>query len=150
MPGIVTAIHLCVGSRQPMKRVESAEARGDFGLWGDRHARAGHARQVLLMEQEVLDLLGLEPGIVRENVTTRGIALTGLPAGTRLRAGGALLEITGPCQPCARMDEIRPGLKDHLEGRRGMLCRVLEGGPVKSGDAVQVDHLAGSPPAARG
>jgi MOSC domain-containing protein YiiM len=42
------------------------------------------------------------------------------------------------CDPCSRMDEIRPGLQAELEGRRGMLARVLETGEVAAGDEVEL------------
>jgi MOSC domain-containing protein YiiM len=122
-----------------MKRVAEAEARANWGLWGDRHGRPDYKRQVLLIEKETLDQLDLEPSAVRENVTTEGIRLMGLPAGTRLRLGKALLEITMPCEPCQVMDEVRAGLRAQLEGRRGMLCRVLEGGSISVGDVARVE-----------
>lgn len=144
MPGNVVAVHLCVEKRAPLRRVERAEARPDFGLAGDRHALAGSARQVLLIEEEILLDLGLEPGVVRENVTLRGVVVNGLLAGARVRLGRVVLEVTGACRPCSRMDEIRPGLQAQLEGRRGTLCRVLEGGVLRRGDPVAVE---GAPPA---
>jgi MOSC domain-containing protein YiiM len=36
------------------------------------------------------------------------------------------------------MDELRPGLRQQLEGRRGRFVRVVEGGSVAVGDAVQL------------
>jgi hypothetical protein len=58
------------------------------------------------------------------------------PIGQRLRAGGALFEITMVCDPCERMEAIRPGLRAELDGRRGMLARVVESGDVTPGDAI--------------
>jgi MOSC domain-containing protein YiiM len=34
------------------------------------------------------------------------------------------------------MDDIRPGLKLKLRGRRGLLCRVVEGGTIRRGDRI--------------
>ena len=46
-----------------------------------------------------------------ENVTTRGIDLLGLPAGTRLHLGeAAVVEVTGLRNPCTQLDGIQPGL----------------------------------------
>ena len=42
------------------------------------------------------------------------------------------------CDPCRRMDELRQGLRAELDDKRGMLARVLEGGEVAVGDAVQL------------
>lgn len=145
--GQIVSLHLCVGPREPMKAVDSARLIGGFGIEGDRHATSEGvrtARQVLLMDEETLSALGLAHGQVRENVTTSGLDLISLEKGQRVALGDlAVLEITGPCAPCARMDEIRPGLKDELEGRRGKVAFVVRGGHIKVGDAVRV--LAGAP-----
>ena len=71
-----------------MKPVAVAQAVADFGLEGDRHAKAGSRRQVLLVEKETLDALDLPPGIVRENITTQGANLMSLVPGRRLRCAG--------------------------------------------------------------
>lgn len=134
--GEVVAIHVGKGSRIPMQPLEQAEIVLDFGVEGDRKAKAGSLRQVLVMPAEVLDSLELTPGTVRENITTRGFDVMGLPRGARVRVGAALLEATVACSPCGLMDDIRPGLREALRGQRGMLFRVVEGGPVRVGDAV--------------
>ncbi|MEW5975766.1 MAG: MOSC domain-containing protein [Acidobacteriota bacterium] len=135
----VVALQLCVGHRQPMKRVATVTALQDFGLEGDRHACAGSRRQVLLIEEETLHELALSYGEVKENITTRGIALMNLTPGQRLRLGDSVeIEITQVCDPCARMEEIRSGLQSRLQGRRGMLGRVIVGGTLQVGDRVEV------------
>ena len=75
---------------------------------------------------------------VKENVTTEGLGIGTLNPGEQLRIGEALLEVTGSCEPCHRMDEIRMGLQRELEGRRGILCRVIKGGTVCRGDAIEL------------
>ena len=141
----VVALHLSPGKRAPQQAVERVLALANTGVEGDRHARAGgrRQRQVLLMEQEVLDALGLRPGDVREQVTVRGMSLDTLPAGTRLRVGEALLEVGQPCDPCERMDEIRPGLRTELEGRRGRFVLVVQGGSFAVGDTFVVEPPTG-------
>jgi len=121
-----------------MQRQTSARAITDLGLEGDAHAKKGSARQVLLIDEETLEGFGLSAGHVRENITTRGVALHSLAAGTRLRVGGAVLEITKDCAPCEFIEDIRPGLREKMEGHRGMLARVIEGGELREGDAVEV------------
>ena len=135
--GTIVSIQICTGHRQPMWWVERSEVIADFGLQGDRHARSGSKRQVLLIERETLDALGLPAGEVKENITTEGIDLRRLDAGQKLLLGDSVrIEITQPCEPCARMDEIRGGLRRELEGRRGMLARVLNGGWLCLGDSI--------------
>jgi MOSC domain-containing protein YiiM len=90
------------------------------------------------MDIETLEKLGVLPGVIKENITTRGIDFQALEPGQQLRIGGALLEISEPCKPCSRMDEIRQGLQEELRGQRGWLCRVLEGGKISRGDEIVV------------
>ncbi len=49
-----------------------------------------------------------------------------------------ILETTKPCTPCERMDEIRMGLQEQLQGKRGMLARVIRGGEIRAGDEIKV------------
>ena len=142
----IVSLQLCVGHREPMSTVESARAIDGFGIEGDSHAISQGlrtARQVLLMDGETLEGLGLAHGEVRENITTVGVELASLSEGRRLALGEkVVLRITGPCDPCSRMDEIRQGLQRELEGRRGMLATVAQGGTIKVGDAIRL--LAGA------
>ena len=142
MPATVIALHVCKSSRAPLVSVPSVKAVLETGLDGDRHARLQSRRQVLLVEQEVLDEFGLTPGAIREQVTVRGLGLDKLVFGARLRVGGALLEVAGPCAPCARMDEVQPGLQQALTGRRGRFVRVIETGLFAVGDAIHVEPPA--------
>ena len=140
---VVAAIHVSPKHFEGMKSLKTAEVITDLGIEGDRYAaKRGinrNKRQVLLMDQETLDGLGLTPGTVRENITTRGLALYSLQAGQRLAIGSqVVLEVTEPCEPCERMDAIRQGLREQLQGRRGMLTRVVQGGTVSVGDELSV------------
>ena len=54
------------------------------------------------------------------------------------RAGEAVFEITMVCDPCQRMDDLRPGLRAELDGKRGMLARVVESGDVAIGDELEL------------
>jgi MOSC domain-containing protein YiiM len=142
MPATVIAIHLSKSSRAPLVAVPRVNAVLETGLEGDRHARSRSRRQVLLVEQEVLDEFGLEPGAIREQVTVRGLDLGQLVFGARLRVGDALLEVAGPCDPCARMDEVKSGLRKALVGRRGRFVRVAEAGSFAVGDTLHLEPPA--------
>jgi MOSC domain-containing protein YiiM len=123
-----------------MQPVERATLITGVGLEGDKHASAASRRQVLLADQEALDAVGVAPGTIKENVTVEGLNVMELPVGSRVRLGtAAVLEITKVCEPCFRMDEIRMGLKDELVGRRGMVSRVIQGGPIQVGDSISVE-----------
>jgi len=119
-----------------MEELHRAELVRGLGLAGCTHARSGGKRQLLLVDKETLDAMELKPGIIRENITTSGLNVNGLALGERLRIGEALLEVRAVCTPCNQLEKVRPGLRRELYGRRGMLCRVLEGGMVRAGDAI--------------
>ena len=140
-------VHLfeCLRHRLPMREVAESEAVAGKGLKACAHGRPGSKRQVLLMDVETLEAMDLRPGLIKENVTTRGLDLKGLRRGQRLRVGEALLEVTLPCEPCGRMDDIRRGLQEELRGRRGMLCRVVEGGMIRRGDRIEICEFAAPP-----
>ena len=125
-----------------MRQVEPMVFVAGSGIEGDTHfSDKPHQQgyQVLLMQEENLDALGLEHGVVRENVTTNGIDLQSLAPETRLGLGDdVVLRISKECVPCGLMDDIRSGLQRELIGRRGMLAAVEEGGTVSVGDAVRV------------
>ena len=144
--GTVVSIQLCVGHRDPMKTVESATMRTGFGIEGDRHAVVEGirtARQVLLMDEETLDKFGLTRGQVRENITTAGIDLHSLEEGQQVALGDeAIVEITGYCTPCSRMDEIRDGLQSALHEQRGMLATVIRSGQIGVGSSVSATEGA--------
>src|SRR5262249_6904200 len=101
------------------------------------HSRLGSKRQVLLVDRETLDAMQLAPGIIRENITTEGLAVNALPIGQQLRIGDSLLEVTGVCTPCDQMEKVRPGIGREIRGRRGMLTRVLEGGMSRPGARIE-------------
>jgi len=120
-----------------MEALASATAVADRGFSGCAHARAASKRQILLVDRETLDAMDLHPGIIRENITTDGLNVNGLPLGQRLRVGAALLEVASACTPCDQLEKVRPGLRREIYGRRGMLCRVVEGGEIRVGDAIE-------------
>ncbi len=138
-----------------MEELAEIHAVEDFGFEGCAHARPGGKRQVLLVDNETLELMELRPGIIRENITTSGLNVNGRPGiirenittsglnvnglalGQQLRVGGSRLDVTAVCTPCDLMEKIRPGLRRELRGRRGMLCRVIAGGTIRQGDAIE-------------
>ncbi|GKQ41624.1 MOSC domain-containing protein [Streptomyces sp. A012304] len=111
-------------------------------------------RQVHLIHEELFAEVreaGFEvaAGQLGENVTTRGVDLLGLPAGTRLLLGDeAVVEVTGLRNPCAQIDGFRKGLLKEVVGRdangspvfrAGIMGVVVQGGVVRPGDPVEVE-----------
>jgi MOSC domain-containing protein YiiM len=119
-----------------MEELAEVSAIQEMGFEGCAHAHPGR-RQVLLVDRETLDALELSPGMIRENITTEGLNVNGLKEGESLRIGDVLLEVTMPCTPCGQMDDLRPGLRREIRGRRGMLCRVVKGGVIRRGDGIE-------------
>ncbi len=124
-----------------MTLVRSANVIEGLGIEGDKHASAASKRQVLLADKEALDAVGVLPGTIKENITVEGVDVMQLPSGSLVRLGrSVVLEITAVCEPCFRMDEIRDGLKQELEGKRGMVSRVVRGGIINVGDPITVER----------
>jgi MOSC domain-containing protein YiiM len=168
MAGVVTAV-----SRSPAHTLSKPNQDGirllaGLGVEGDAHlgetvkhrSRVArdpsqpNLRQVHLLHAELHDELraagfAVSAGQMGENVTTRGVDLLGLPAGTRLHLGEqAVVEVTGLRNPCVQLDRIQPGLMAATLGRdgRGRLVRkagvmaiVLAGGEVRPGDPARVE-----------
>jgi MOSC domain-containing protein YiiM len=117
--------------------LERASAIAGHGFDGCAHANPP-GREVLFASKEHLDALAVEAGAIRENITVEGADVQTWPVGARVRAGEAVFEITMVCDPCERMDQLRDGLRAQLDGKRGMLARVIEGGEVALGDTVEL------------
>lgn len=147
---------------------ESVTLLAGLGVEGDVHAGTTvkhrsrmrrdpsqpNLRQVHLIHEELFDEVraaGFEvaAGQLGENVTTRGIDLLGLPAGTLLRLGEqAVVEVTGLRNPCPQIDGFRDGLLKRVVGRdadgtvrrrAGIMSVVVTGGVVRPGDPVEVE-----------
>ena len=166
--GIVTAV-----SRSPRHTLVKPNAAGirllaGLGVDGDAHqgvtvkhrSRVArdptqpNLRQVHLIHAELHDELRLagfdvRPGQMGENVTTSGVDLLGLAAGTRLYLGGeAVVEVTGLRNPCAQLDKIQKGLmaatldrdeRGNLVRKAGIMGVVLTSGEVHPGDPIRVE-----------
>lgn len=141
MPGSVLHLFIKPAHGQPMREVERVLAITGQGLEGDA-ALGRSRRQVLLVDQATLEEFGLHPGQTRENIVLAGMILTDLPVGTRLHVGEAVLEVTGDCAPCGFMDAVRPGLRDDIRGRRGLLARVHAGGLIRVADPAGCEPIA--------
>lgn len=143
-PGRLTWIGLRPERRAPVLAVKEAMLEPGRGLVGDRwRGAATGARQVTLIAEEHLaaiasflgrDAVPLEA--LRRNLVIRGVNLLALK-GRRFRLGGALLEHSGECHPCSRMEEVLgPGGYNAVRGHGGITARVIEGGMIRLGDVL--------------
>jgi MOSC domain-containing protein YiiM len=111
-------------------------------------------RQVHLIHAELHDELrergfDVSAGQMGENITTRGINLLGLPAGTRLHIGKtAIVEVTGLRNPCYQLDDFQAGLmkavldrdeQGNLIRKAGVMGIVLTDGEVYVNDDIRVE-----------
>ena len=77
---------------------------------------------------------------MKENITVTGLNVAEIKPGQVFTIGaGVTLEAVGDCEACGKMDAIRMGLKDELDGKRGMLAKVINGGSIKIGDSITVE-----------
>ncbi len=137
--GTITNLHIARVKGTPSDPVQEATAISGLGLEGDRSAYEGNLRQVLFVDKEILDGAGLAPGQVKENITVTGLNVAETKPGQIFTIGDSItLEAVGDCEACSKMDAIRLGLKDQLQGKRGMLAKVINGGSIKIGDSITV------------
>ena len=170
--GKVLAVSLRRGHHFSKTPAMSIRLVAGLGIDGDAHAgvtvkhrsrvRADptqpNLRQVHLIHSELFDELraqefDIAPGDLGENITTQGIDLLGLPAGTRLRLGdNATVEVTGLRNPCVQIESFRKGLLKATLGRdesgglirkTGVMSVVLVGGDVRPGDPIAIEWPEG-------
>ena len=138
--GTIVNLHLARVKETPSDPVQAATAISGQGLEGDRSCKESNLRQVLVMDKETLDELEIKPGQIKENITTTGLDLSQIQKGQVLFIGDQVtMEFVGECEPCGKMDVIRPGLQQRLDHRRGMLAIVINGGPIKVGDPLRIE-----------
>jgi MOSC domain-containing protein YiiM len=133
------------------KRTENAiildkvTALKDVGLEGDHYQNHSGARQVTLIQAEHLEVLAallrldkIRPEFTRRNIVIRGINLLSLK-GKRFSIGEAVLEYSGECHPCSRMENtLGPGGYNAMRGHGGITAKVIASGVIKVGDVVNV------------
>ena len=137
----VSALHVAKATRLPMHAVDHVEVEAGKGIVGDRYHGTRH-RHVTVQSQDDLDIATRAHGAeVRADLTRRNVTISDgqVPRdpGTRLRIGSVLLEVVRVAAPCKLLDDtIGRGAQEALRRRGGSVCRVLEGGTVRVGDAV--------------
>ncbi|MBC9784779.1 MOSC domain-containing protein [Heliobacterium chlorum] len=137
-------VAVCTSEKKGMrkKNVDQGLLKIDFGLEGDAHGGPWH-RQVSLLALESIQKmrnLGLDvnPGDFAENITTEGIDLLSLPIGTRLRLGSeAIGEVTQIGKECHNRCAIYYQAGDCVMPKEGIFIKVVTGGPVQVGDAIE-------------
>ncbi|HEY3061782.1 MAG TPA: MOSC domain-containing protein [Chloroflexota bacterium] len=158
MQASVEAICVARAASAPMESLTSVEAIAGAGLSGDRYSAGigfysqrptdSGAREVTLIEAEVLDRLRQEHGVElgttehRRNLTTRGVRLREL-LGRRFRIGQVVLEGVKDCPPCEHLEGLvgKPVMRPLVDSG-GLRARVLVGGTMRVGDPIEIVSAA--------
>lgn len=171
-PGVVIAVS--AKAKHGVNKANRDEVRliAGQGVEGDAHCGATvkhrsrwrrdptqpNIRQVHLLHAELHEELAAKgfavtPGLMGENITTRGVDLLGLPKGAIIRLGpDAVLEVTGLRNPCYQLDQLQQGLMaacldktadGELVRKAGVMSVVLAAGLVRAGDQIVIELPAG-------
>ena len=123
---------------------QKIELRENFGIEDDAHAGDWH-HQVSLLAGESIDtvketLPTLKNGAFAENIITRGIDLTQLAIGNRLKIGNSIiLEITQIGKECHNSGcAIKKATGNCIMPKEGLFAIVVAGGSIASADEIQV------------
>ena len=139
-PGQVDALLVRPERRAAMVSIQNVTVSKN-GLDGDR-SRAGK-RAVSLIQAEHLPVIAALAGakdvsaeILRRNIVVSGLNLAAF-RGQALKIGTTVLELTVPCHPCSRIEEVLgPGGYTAMRGHGGMCASVAMPGQIRRGDPV--------------
>lgn len=143
--GKVEWVSIRPGRREPVQPQSEVTAIENVGLEGDHYAKEGGNRQVTLIQAEHLDAVAsilkkekAAPELTRRNIVVSGVNLLAF-ADQQFQIGEAVLEMTGPCHPCSRMEEnFGEGGYNAMRGHGGITAKVVKGGKIKIGDTVKL------------
>lgn len=142
--GRVAWIGLRPSRSAPIHQVQQTLAEQGTGLVDDRFAGGSTARQVTLFQMEHLDTIAkfmgverIEPQQTRRNIGVSGMNLHAL-IHCKVEIGDCVLQITGDCPPCQRMETtIGPGGLAAMSGLGGVTASVIRAGAIRVGDRVR-------------
>ena len=134
-----------------METLDQADVTVEEGLHGDFRGSlkpGRNRRQVTVMAAEGWRnaLRELDAAVSweqrRVNLLVEGLELERTEGARILFDSGLVLEVTGECDPCSRMEEVAPGLKAVLlpHWRGGVTTIVIESGPIRVGDNVRIER----------
>jgi MOSC domain-containing protein YiiM len=142
-PGSVTWLGIRPQRRADIEVIDSIQVTPHGAITGDRYQSRQGKRQVTLIQAEhlpaIASMLGIgeiDPASLRRNIVVKGINLLALK-GQQFTIGSAVLEFTGLCHPCSRMEEVfGNGGYNAVRGHGGITARIITEGIITLGDAI--------------
>jgi MOSC domain-containing protein YiiM len=135
---------------RPQRRAEVISVTGvkldlQHGIEGDHYSGRSGKRQVTLIQAEHLPAIAsmlqrdvITPEQLRRNIVVAGMNLLALKDKS-FQLGEAILEYTGLCHPCSRMEQtLGTGGYNAMRGHGGITARVLRPGQLCVGDKCSV------------
>jgi hypothetical protein len=127
--------------REEVELVPGRGCAGDHDRKSFYKGKFVPGREVSAMAGEVLDVLGVDPIVVGDNLITEGLDLAALDPGDRLQVGTAVIERSRvPHRPCTVFrDRTSPEAFAALDGprHRGALFVVRRAGTVEVGGQIR-------------
>jgi MOSC domain-containing protein YiiM len=151
-PGTLVWIGIRQERGAPLVELSEVTLLGQRGVQGDiATAREAGKRQVTLLQAEHLPVIAalsgnehVHPGMLRRNLVVSGINLLALRS-ARFRIGSTLLEGTGTCDPCSKMERaLGHGGYNAMRGHGGITARIIEGGRIALGAQVDLVNVPAS------
>lgn len=132
-------------AKDEVKELQEVEAVVGKGLVGDHYRGSSGKREVTLIQAEHLAGVAymlktelIDPALTRRNIMVSGINLLAFED-QQFQIGEAVFEMTGPCEPCNRMEEnLGEGGYNAMRGHGGITCRIVKGGKIRVGDEVRL------------
>ncbi|MFT6936056.1 MAG: MOSC domain-containing protein YiiM [Saprospiraceae bacterium] len=129
--------------RADMTVLKSVKADKETALEGDRYGSNGKRQVTLIQFEHLLAVTAIlkkpvRPELIRRNIVVKGINLLALKD-KQFKIGDTILETTGLCHPCSRMEEnLGEGGYNVMRGHGGITARIIQSGEIKMGDSVSM------------
>ncbi len=141
--GKVEWVSVRPAAKAEVEERQEVEAVVGKGLAGDHYKGSSGNREVTLIQAEHLAAVAymlktdlIDPTLTRRNIVVSGVNLLAFED-QQFQIGEAVLEMTGLCHPCNRMEEnLGEGGYNAMRGHSGITCKVVKGGKIRVGDKV--------------
>jgi len=129
----------------PRPVVDQLDLKEGYGIAGDKFAGKDLDQTVMIVGEKAYDLakdsgIDLQPGSLGENILL-SLDPHALPIGSRLQIGTAEIELTEACTLCSHLGIFDRKLPRLVRHDRGVYCRIVRSGIIRTGDAVRVMEI---------